>query len=310
VDLEIHLNFPEFGRLVRGRQSLHFQSPYSSSRGKPILKLWRLEVGFRFEYHDGVEFIVDRAGTRVWAKAQAEAAPEDLAVYLLGPILGFVLRLQGITCLHASAVLADNWALAFLGPPGAGKSTLAAAMSQKGHPVLCDDLVPLREADGRVQAGPGSPRVCLWPDAVAHLYGSPEALPRLTPENALDPDWDKRWLDLSCLGPQAILKSAPLGAVYFLGQRQHSSEFRVDPIPSGPGLIMLVANAYRTELLDKDLRAQEFATLARLAARVPLRRLTPPAAPARLPGFCEAILADFRGLARPQTRQTTALEVA
>ena len=134
--------------------------------------------------------------------------------------------------------------------------------------------------DGQFLAEPGTPRLCLWPDAVAHLYGSPEALPRLIPENSMDPDWDKRWLDLAKVRPQFFPKSAPLGAIYFLGPRQAEADLRVEPVAPGEGLMTLVANAYRSDLIDKDLRAQEFATLARLAAQVPLRRVTPPADPA------------------------------
>lgn len=271
------------------------------ARGEPVLRVW-LDEGdgsFRLRYSDGVEFGVDARGTRVWASGPEGTPPEYLAVYLLGPVLGFVLRLRGITCLHASAVMADNRALAFLGAPGAGKSTLAAAFALAGYPVLSDDIVPLKETDGRFLAEAGTPRLCLWPDAVAHLYGSPEALPRLIPENSLAPGWDKRWLDLSTASPQFFPQAASVGAVYCLGPRQAETDFLVEPISPGAGLMTLVANAYRSDLIDKDLRAREFAALARLAAQVPLRRVTPPADPARLPGLCEAILADFRGLASP-----------
>jgi hypothetical protein len=305
VSLEGGADWP--GRCPEPSLTLWHISANLDARGEPVLRVWLDENdgSFRLRYSDGIEFGVDAPGTRVWASGPEGATPEDVAVYLLGAVLGFVLRLRGITCLHASAVVAGNCALAFLGPPGAGKSTLAAAYALAGCPVLADDVLPLREADGHFLAGPGSPRLCLWPDAVAHLYGSPEALPRLIPENSLDPNWDKRWLDLASVCPQFFPDAAPLGAIYFLGERQAEANFRVEPVSPGTGLIMLVANAYRSELLDKELRAQEFATLARLAAMVPLRRVTPPADPVHLPGLCEAILKDFRALVSSAARQET-----
>lgn len=308
-DLEVRLAgwIPRPGDCREPALTLWHVSDHLDVRGEPVLRVW-LDEGdgsFRLRYSDGVEFGVDRRGTRVWASGPEGAIPEYLAVYLLGPVLGFVLRLRGIACLHASAVVADNRALAFLGFPGAGKSTLAAAFALAGFPVLSDDILPLRETDGQFLAQAGTPRLCLWPDAVAHLYGSPEALPRLIPENSLDPNWDKRWLDLATVSPQFILKPTLLDALYILGDRQAEADFRVEPISPGEGLMTLVANAYRSDLIDKDHRAQEFATLARLAARIPLRRVTPPADPALLPGLCEAILADFRGRRAPATRNKT-----
>ena len=82
---------------------------------------------FRFRYGDGTEFVIDRPGSRVWATWPEPWTVEDAATYLLGPILGFVLRLRGVVCLHASAVAVGDRAVVLLGPSGAGKSTTAAA---------------------------------------------------------------------------------------------------------------------------------------------------------------------------------------
>lgn len=309
VDVRIWLNSPDMKFLKGLEQRPFYESPFKDAHGEPTLRMWKVSPGgyYQLRYRDGTEFFLDPSGSRVWGQAPEGATPEDLAIYLLGPVLGFLLRLRGITCLHASAVMVDNSALAFLGPPGAGKSTLAAAMTQMGYMSISDDVVPLREKGNVFLAISGIPRLCLWPAAVAHLYGSPEALPRLIPENSLDPGWDKRWLDLSRVRPQSFPPSPPLGAVYCLGDRQAEADFRVEPLSPGTGLMTLVANAYRSELLDKDLRAQEFATLARLVTQVPLRRVIPPTDLARLPRLCEAILEDFRGLNTPAFRQKTRL---
>jgi hypothetical protein len=279
--------------------SLQYVSANRDARGEPILRVWVDEGdgSFRLRYRDGVEFGVDQRGTRVWASGPEGAIPEYLAVYLLGPVLGFVLRLRGIICLHASAVMVGNRALAFVGSPGAGKSTLAAAFALSGYPVLGDDVLPLREADGLFLAGPGTPRLCLWPDAVAHLYGSPEVLPRLIPENSLDPNWDKRCLDLTREGYRFQSGPLPLAACYHLdGHGEYAGQTRISPLSPGEAMMVLTANTYRNELLDRPLRAGEFEMLGRLTARVPVRRVVSRSGAAYLSELCEAILQDCQSL--------------
>ena len=253
---------------------------------------------FRFLYRDGVEFIINREGTRVWAGWPGNVKLEDATVYLLGPILGFMLRLRGINCLHASAIEVDGQILAFMGPPGAGKSTTAAAFAKRGYPVLTDDITALEEKGGHFWVLPGAPRLCLWPDSVTALYGSPEALPRLTPEDAVDPEWDKRWIDLE--GPDYLFQSkpVPLAAIYLLGERALTGP-RFEAVTGKAAMLALLANTYSYYLVDKDLRAQEFDTLGRILAQVPIRRVTPHPDPAYLHRMCELIVEDFYALTRP-----------
>jgi hypothetical protein len=56
----------------------------------------------------------------------------------------------------------------------------------------------------------------------------------------------------------------------------------------------LVAHTYVNYLLDRSRRAAEFATLGRLLARVPVRRVKPLADPARLSELCDAIVTDYQ----------------
>ena len=113
--------------------------------GESYLKVWQIfdDTHFYLRYSDGTEFVIDREGTQIWARSPDNLPPEDTATYLLGPVFGFTLRLRGVTCLHASAVVIDEQAVVFLGQSGAGKSTTAAAFAQLGYPVLSDDVVAL-----------------------------------------------------------------------------------------------------------------------------------------------------------------------
>lgn len=292
------------GELPEAGQTLCYNSPYQNACGEPNLRVWRITGGdqFRFLYGDGTEFIVERRGTEIWATWPNTATLEDTVTYLLGPVLGFVLRLRGCICLHASAVAIGDQAIALLGPAGAGKSTTAAAFAHLGHPVLSDDIVALRPEDESLWVPPGYPRVCLWPDSVKSLLGSPEALPLLTP------NWDKRYLALNGENYRFQSVPLPLSAVYLLGERSPEDVApRVEALPSKDGLMTLVANTYVWYLLDKAMRANEFRFLSRLVARVPIRRVTPHTAPSSLAKLCEVIRNDFLALSTSVSTTTDSI---
>jgi len=87
---------------------------------------------------------------------------------------------------HGSAValpgdgaLGDGGALILIGEKGAGKSTLAAALSLSGCSLLCDDIVPIVTAEDIAPAVlPGIARAKLLPDAYQRLCGDPETASR------------------------------------------------------------------------------------------------------------------------------------
>jgi hypothetical protein len=291
VDVRISL-----GGRAPGPGAIWYVSPYRDEYGRSALTVWKLvdDAGFRLRYADGAEFVVDRDGGQVWAD-EAAMTPGDLASYLLGPILGFVLRLRGVACLHASAVAIDGQAVAFLGLPGAGKSTTAAALARQGHPVLSDDVAALAEEGGAFLVQPGYPRLRLWPESVRALSTAASPLPPLT----LPEEGKRLHLDLTRSGYQFQRDPLPLAAVYLLDERRDDPLApRVEVVATRDGLMALVGNTYASSLLDKGLRAREFALLSRLIARVPLRRISAHCDPARLSKLCDVIRDDVLSITR------------
>jgi hypothetical protein len=231
--------------------------------------------------------VVDRRGSGIWATWPATATLEDTATYILGPVLGFVLRLRGVLCLHASAVAVEDRAIALLGPPGAGKSTTAAVLSSLGHAVLAEDVVALADVDGTFLVQPGYPRVNLWPESVAAIFDSADALPLIAPP------WQKRYLDLSAASDRFQPVPLPLAAVYILGERQRPpARPRIERLTAAEGLVALAANTCANHLLDQGMRAVEFDALTRLVGAVPVCRVLPVDDLAGLQSLCEAVRED------------------
>lgn len=292
-DVSLHLEGARpnpFGKL--DRKEWH-QSPYTDDFGQPLLRVWKLNGGdyLHFHYSDGPEFLIDRAGEHVWSFWPEQVDFDDVLTYLAGPAFGYLLFVRGVTLLHASAVAVRDKAIALVGPAGAGKSTTAAALALSNFPVLTDDIVAVREHNGEFLVQPAYLRLCLWPDSVEALYGSPEALPRLAE------GWEKRGLELGgdC---QFEERALPLAAVYVLGERLSPSPCgTISRLAPREFLISLIGNAYANRL-PNHTRAQEFDALARLVNRVPGRSVTPHPSPRNVRGLCSSIIEDLERIDR------------
>jgi hypothetical protein len=267
-----------------------YVADYKSECGEPALRVFRVLDGkyFRFCYADQTEFLMDKTGTEVWATWREPLTIEDTATYLLGPVMGFVMLLRGVVCLHASAVAIGDRAIALVGPAGSGKSTTAAAFAERGYSVLAEDVVTLDDRGDHFLVRPGYPCIRLWPPAVKALYGSETHLPKLTP------NWDKCYLELSGNFQREPLR---LAAIYHLGERRHDAVAPfVQVLDRAEGLMSLVANTYATKLMDKQMRAREFELLTRVLNHVPLRRVTPHADLSLIHELCARIIADFQNV--------------
>lgn len=255
------------------------------------LTVSRTRTGYHFTYSDKTEFLISESADRVTASTPPGATLEDTCTYLVGPVLGFALRLRGVVCLHASTVVIGGRAIAFCGAPGAGKSSTAAAFAQMGYPVLAEDVAALDDRGDTFAVQPGYPRVNLWPHSAAALCGSADALPAITP------NWEKRYLPLH---RSFHSDPAPLAAIYILRDRLAQSRPEIRPLKPMDALIALASNTYTPYLLDAAMRVREFDVLTRLTRSVPVRAISPPADIADIGALCDGILSDFAALSEPR----------
>lgn len=239
-----------------------------------------------------VDFIVDGGGRYVWAVWSGDVAFDDVTSYLVGPVLGLVLRLRGITCVHAAVLAASGRGLAIVGPKAAGKSTTAAGLARQGFAVVSDDIAALAEAGDRFLVHPGYARLRLWNPAIEAVFGSRDLLPKVVSFR------NKRYLDLTADDADAAWRfhshPVPLSALYVLGGREPAAAApRIEALSPADGLTALVANAYADFIISREQRARDFLRLAALARSVPIRRVARPDSMAALSDLCAAIAEDF-----------------
>lgn len=299
-DIEVHMgSLPKaWDRGCAGRAEPYYVSPETGAKGRPWLVV-ECHSGsvYHFAYDEGVEFVLDAAAATLWCRWGAGVAPDDAALYLLGPILGFVLRLRGVVCLHSGAVVTEGRALSVVGASGSGKSTLTAVLARQGCPVLSDDVLPISRGNDGLNARSGYPRLRLRPDLVEHLYGTVDAKPLLSPT------WDRRCLDLAAEGLAFHAGSVPLGAVYVLDRGEDApGQFSIERLQGHGALSVLVANTYRNELLTRAMRRTELMLLADLVRQVPVLRLCLGPGLADLDGLGARLLEDFQRRSHVPTR--------
>lgn len=307
LTIEIGVLPPEIDVAPRDAGELWWASPWVDEEGRPQRVIRKVLGGayYRMLYRDGFEFVLDRELRRMWVKWPPELSDKEFSIYLLGPVMGTVLRLRGTVCLHASAVVIEAGAVAFFGAAEAGKSTTAAGLLQQGHPVLSDDVVPLEEHGGRFFAQCGYPNLRLCSETVEQLYGDENAHPLIVNT------WNKRRVDLS--GPVAFAaKPVPLSAMYMLEERRDGATAHFEAMPARDALMALVANTYVNSLIEGEMRAREFGVLSRLIQQAPVRRASAPKDFRLLPSFCRAIIEDVRQNARlrPYSAASPALRSA
>lgn len=87
----------------------------------------------------------------------------------LSSVLPLVVQARGTQVLHASAVASPRGIVALCGDSSSGKSTLAAALMQRGHEIVADDALPFAVDGDQAFAYPLPFAVRLRPSSAALL---------------------------------------------------------------------------------------------------------------------------------------------
>lgn len=243
-------------------------------------------VGFRVP---GVGSYRVAGGQEIIVDPDPGAAEANVRLYLLGSAMGLLLHQRGVLPLHANAIEIDGAAFAFMGPPGAGKSTLAALFHRHGAAVLADDVCAVTlGADRRPWISPGLPRLRLWRNSLAALGLEPNDYAR---SYAGDPDYDKFDVPL----PLTEQKPCQLRGVFILGRGDAPAFGRIHDVEA---MNALVENIYRGSWaavvgnFDRQWR-----TCLQIASSTPVFQVEAPRELARIHGFAESTIAFCRTLA-------------
>ena len=190
-----------------------------------------------------------------------------LRSWIYGIPLAVLFHYRGCLVLHGSVVEIDERALVFLGDPGDGKSTTAAALIAAGAKFVSDDHAYLEVSGGEVFVRRGIKHGRLRLSA-AELF-----MRQVGSSVGLDVDEEKLGY---LVAPHKVSKQdlIPVSSIYVLSEKPSIS---VVPLVGSEAVMALVRYSMMVNVLDKlDTRPWHFLACAEVARRVPVRRLGRP----------------------------------
>ena len=167
----------------------------------------------RLRYHHSCAgtFEIGPGGREILFDASASPDLNAARSDLVARLLLFCVDRRSVAWLHGSAVVIGESAIAFLGLSGAGKSTIALALSRAGCGHLCDDILPVAYGD--------QPMICPS-DHIIRLHG--DSMEQLaTGASSIRRESDGKFLvnhSGESLGSHEL--RVPLAAIYILDQAQ------------------------------------------------------------------------------------------
>ena len=264
----------------------------SLADGTHWLRYAEISSGYLLHFPDLADFVYDTSSDSIRCIPQAKTPAHTLHHLLLDQVLPLVLNYKGNEVLHGAAVVTPYGACAFVGPTGAGKSTLAASFLSAGYSVLTDDCVVLHLHDEHIVAIPAYPSVRLWDDTISALFGTTESCTPVA-------HYTDKQRFTSALPATAFCSSAvPLVGIYMLGtgsdeQAAPVSTPEISLLTEREALMALLSLAFKLDIRDHRMLTREFDFLHRLVTHIPVRRLTVPDSFTALPAVQVAILHDL-----------------
>ena len=235
------------------------------------------------------EFLVTPDARQIRARLLGNLDDEAMLAYLLVDALSFSMVRLGREPLHATAVVTDRGAIAFLGNSGDGKSTLSALFLQSGAKLVTDDMLVLTRVTSRWLAEPGPPRIKLYRQMAERIFGRVDGgIPMNSATDKLIIPW----------APTHVSTEAvPLVAMYLLDEAGDAGSprpaiHRLSPAAAFPRILAHTAGHYRSE--EQRLRRQfEFATA--LVREVPINTLSYRRNESEMLNVRDAVLASLSG---------------
>ena len=220
---------------------------------------------------EGEHYFHYRMGEGITIERGAKFDLSEETLWLNGSVYAAIASLNGLLPIHASAVACDGQVFAFTAPAGGGKSTLVAALGDRGLPMFCDDTLVFDLSDpDRITCLPGHKRMKLRPDAL-DLTGAKR-------QEKVSQTVDKYYA-VPTAGDVGV--ALPLARLVFLEEGERPA---IAPISGAERFVRMQDDHYTAYLFAQARqfdRSEQFAHLGRLARQIEMARFVRPRDPSR-----------------------------
>lgn len=265
--------------------------PQASLSNTPFLE-WKLgDVPWAYFYHhvNGylvrfpglADFLISANGMAVEATPVPNVSKQTVEHLYLNQVLPLALSRQFKLALHASAIEIGNFAVAFMGFSGQGKSTLAASFATSGYRFLTDDHLQLEKGAAGYVIHPSHPSIRLWDDSRRLVMPeTARAAPAVdyTPKARLLADDEVAYCDVP----------RPLRCMFFLGEG-HTNNVSIEPVSARDAMVETAKHSFLLDVDEREMLSHHFGQLTELAKSLKFFRLDYPRRYEALPQVRDAV---------------------
>lgn len=281
-------------RLLRSQETFSTPSHWFMQWHLPGGELWlsfgKLNEGYLLHFEGLSDFFVHKSGKEIVCLPKSGISSDTIRHLLLNQVIPLVINLRGGEALHASAVVTPHGIIAFSGPTGSGKSTIAGSLLKAGYPLMSDDCLALIEKHDKIHGMAAYPGLRLWGDSFKWLFGNGR------PHKPVAHYTDKQQVYITTKEQAIPAKFRPLKRLYAIADPSEvdgKNNIVIEPLAPRESFMALVRCAFRLDITDNNMLKGQFYFLRRVVSTVSMRRLIFPRDFTLLPALQEAILNDL-----------------
>jgi len=258
--------------------------------GELWLSFAKMDGGYLMRFEELGDFFIHEGGGEIVCMPRPGISSITITHLLLNQVIPLVINLRGREALHASAVITPHGIIAFSGPAGSGKSTIAGSFFAAGYSLISDDCLALIEKDGDICGMAAYPGLRLWGDTFKWLFGNSR------PSKPVAQYTDKQQVHIMTKEQAIPAKFQPLKRLYTIADPSEidgKKNIAIEPLSLRESFIALVRCTFRLDITDANMLRRQFHFFERFVSDVPIRRLIFPRDFRLLPFLREAILNDL-----------------